>query len=177
MLKYLNILIFTNPPSYVKLITRKWITETVFHNCTKESEGYVVTSKKNYYSIGEMAHLCDISPKTLRYYDQIDLIKPSYKSKETGYRYYSKEQEFTIYTIKQLQHLEFSLKEIKTLIQRDSEDLYEQAIGSRLSFLDQQIETLTNTRNEGSILLNRLHNNTSCNHAASDEKKNRHCRE
>ena len=118
----------------------------------------LVKSKRNYYTIGEMAHLCDINPKTLRYYDQIDLIKPSYKSDETGYRYYSKEQAFTIYTIKKLQQLEFSLKEIKTLIQSDSLDLYEKAIGNKISFLDQKIEALNKTRNEGKMLLNKVSN-------------------
>ena len=127
-------------------------------------------SNRNYYTIGEMAHLCDINPKTLRYYDQIDLIKPSYKSKDTGYRYYSKEQAFTIYTIKKLQQLEFSLKEIKTLIQSDSLDLYKNAIGNKITYLDQKIEALTKTRNEGTMLLNKVSNSKDYYHAGSNDQ-------
>ncbi len=126
-------------------------------------------SKKKYYTIGEMAHLCDINPKTLRYYDQIDLIKPSHKSDETGYRYYSKDQAFTIYTIKKLQQLEFSLKEIKKLIQSNSLDLYEEAIGAKISYLDQKIEALNKTRNEGKMLLNKV--STSKEYYRIDSKK------
>ena len=44
---------------------------------------------KEYYSIGEMARLNFISPHTLRYYDKIDLLKPSHINEENGYRYYN----------------------------------------------------------------------------------------
>lgn len=118
-----------------------------------------MTSKRNnYYTIGEMAKLCDINPKTLRYYDQIDLIKPSYKCEENGYRYYSKEQAFTIYTIKKLQQLEFSLKEINELIKNDDIVLYEKAIGDKVTYLDKKIEDLNRIRNEGKMLLNKMGN-------------------
>lgn len=115
-------------------------------------------SRQNYYTIGEMADLCDINPKTLRYYDDIELVKPSYKSEDTGYRYYSKEQAFTIYTIKKLQKLEFSLKEIRALIQSDDLEMYEREIGNKINYLDQKIESLNKIRNEGKMLLNKVSN-------------------
>ena len=116
-------------------------------------------SKRNHYTIGEMARLCDINPKTLRYYDDIDLINPSCKDEDTGYRYYSKEQAFTIYTVKKLQQLEFSLKEIKLLIQKDNLEMYEREIGNKIKYLDQKIESLNKIRNEGKMLLNKVSNN------------------
>lgn len=42
--------------------------------------------------IGEMAQIHGISAQTLRYYDRIDLFKPSYTNEESGYRYYGIEQ-------------------------------------------------------------------------------------
>ena len=44
------------------------------------------------YRIGEFSYLYKLTIKTLRYYDEIDLFKPSYKEPYTGYRYYSEDQ-------------------------------------------------------------------------------------
>ncbi len=116
--------------------------------------------KTNYYTIGEMANMCDISPKTLRYYDQISLIKPALKCQETGYRYYSKEQAFTIYIIKKLQQLDFSLGEIKTMLSTDDIDTYHRHISNKITCLDRQIDKLKKIRAEGAILLNKIDNNS-----------------
>ncbi|MBO1301252.1 MerR family DNA-binding transcriptional regulator, partial [Enterococcus sp. DIV1271a] len=39
-----------------------------------------------YLSIGKMSKLSNISIRTLRYYDQINLFKPEYINKENNYR-------------------------------------------------------------------------------------------
>lgn len=41
------------------------------------------------FTIGEMAKLFGINAKTLRYYDEIGLIRPEHTDPMTGYRYYS----------------------------------------------------------------------------------------
>ena len=46
------------------------------------------------YSIREVSELAGVSARTLRYYDEIGLLKPLEIS-ETGYRYYG-EQELTL---------------------------------------------------------------------------------
>ena len=53
-------------------------------------------------SIGEFSKICKVSTKTLRYYDEIGLIKPSKINQENGYRYYSIEQLETMLLIKRL---------------------------------------------------------------------------
>lgn len=68
---------------------------------------------KNRFSIGEMAKLHNTTIKTLRYYDEIDLLKPIHTDRKTGYRYYSTEQFEQLNTINYLKELGFSLKEIK----------------------------------------------------------------
>lgn len=68
------------------------------------------------YQIGEFSYLCETTIKTLRYYDKINLLKPEKIDKFTGYRYYSEEQIITFKKIKELQELNFSLKEIKELL-------------------------------------------------------------
>ncbi len=44
------------------------------------------------YSIGEVCRLKGLTPKMLRYYDEIDVFKPTFVDAETGYRYYAPEQ-------------------------------------------------------------------------------------
>ena len=39
------------------------------------------------YSIQELSHLSGVTTRTLRWYDQIGLLKPS-RVAESGYRYY-----------------------------------------------------------------------------------------
>ncbi|MDT8861826.1 MerR family transcriptional regulator [Alkalihalobacillus sp. MEB130] len=68
---------------------------------------------KNMFSIGEMAKLHNITMKTLRYYDEIGLLKPIQIDLNNGYRYYSTEQFEQLNTIQYLKELGFSLKEIK----------------------------------------------------------------
>ncbi len=43
-------------------------------------------------TIKEFANLCGCTTQTLRYYDQINLLKPFFVNEDTGYRYYKKEQ-------------------------------------------------------------------------------------
>ena len=44
------------------------------------------------YTIGEMAKVCGISARQLRYYDQIGVIRPNYRNPDNGYRYYTEDQ-------------------------------------------------------------------------------------
>ncbi|MGS0679185.1 MerR family transcriptional regulator [Lactobacillus johnsonii] len=68
------------------------------------------------YTIGEAAKKLQVSTRTLRYYDEKDLVRPAY-IKENGYRFYSEEQIMQIELILFLKELGFSLKQIKMLIQ------------------------------------------------------------
>jgi DNA-binding transcriptional MerR regulator len=44
------------------------------------------------FKIGDFSRLSQISVKTLRYYDEIGLLKPSKVDQFTGYRLYSADQ-------------------------------------------------------------------------------------
>lgn len=66
------------------------------------------------YKIGDFSKLVNISVKTLRYYDDIDLFKPADVDLFTGYRYYKKEQIKDLELINKLKMIGFSLEEIKT---------------------------------------------------------------
>ena len=68
---------------------------------------------KDYFTIGEISKLFDINTKTLRYYDEIDLFKPSYVNKDNKYRYYTLDQFQYLETITYLKELGLSLDRIK----------------------------------------------------------------
>ena len=68
---------------------------------------------KRYFTVGEMASLFKLNPKTLRFYDEIDLFKPQYINPENNYRYYSIDQIDQLETIEYLKELGLSLKVIK----------------------------------------------------------------
>lgn len=70
-------------------------------------------------SIGEFSKICEVSTKTLRYYDEIDLINPSEINPENGYRYYSIKQLETMLFINRLKQYNLSLEEIRAIIKSE----------------------------------------------------------
>jgi DNA-binding transcriptional MerR regulator len=68
--------------------------------------------KKTLFTIGEMARLFHMNIRTLRYYDEIGILKPEYVNEETNYRYYSTVQFERLNTIKYLRALDVPLEKI-----------------------------------------------------------------
>ncbi len=66
--------------------------------------------------IGDFSKLSRVSIKTLRYYDNMDLLKPVHVDDWTGYRYYAFEQLARLNRILALKDLGFSLAEITELL-------------------------------------------------------------
>ena len=71
----------------------------------------------NLFKIGEIAELFNLNIRTLRYYDDIDLLKPEYVDKNTGYRYYSTAQFEQFNTIRYLRELQIPLDKIREFLQ------------------------------------------------------------
>lgn len=63
--------------------------------------------------IGEFANLFNISIKTVRFYEEKELIKPYYIDKFSGYRYYDENNIEQMKKILYLKRLGLSLDEIK----------------------------------------------------------------
>ncbi len=68
-------------------------------------------------SIGEFSKICKVSAKTLRYYAEIGLILLNEINPENGYRYYAIEQWETMLLIIRLKSYNFSLEEIKQMVE------------------------------------------------------------
>ena len=98
---------------------------------------------KDFLSIGKVAKLKNVSIKSLRYYDEIGILKPALTDHTTGYRYYKEAQLYVLDAISLCIELGIPLKELKKYassdgsydLQRllgDAKDLAENRIRSRL---------------------------------------------
>lgn len=73
------------------------------------------------YTIGDLAKKLNITTRTIRYYDQKGLVKPSRVS-ESGYRLYSAKQVKQLKLIIFLKELGFSLKDIQKILEDKNGD-------------------------------------------------------
>ena len=67
------------------------------------------------YTINKLSRLSGVSTRTLRYYDEIKLLKPA-RVASSGYRIYGEEQADALQQILFYKELDFSLEEIKILL-------------------------------------------------------------
>lgn len=102
------------------------------------------------YSIGKVAKLSHVSIRTLRYYDEIDLLPPTSKN-VAGHRYYSDTDISKLHHILLLKDLGFSLETIHELLSKREFDLQSvlvmrkrviQAEQLQLSKMESSINTL-----------------------------------
>lgn len=68
------------------------------------------------FKIGDFSKISQVSIRSLRHYDAIGLLKPSYTDPFTGYRYYSADQLPRLNRIVALKNLGLSLEEVKRLL-------------------------------------------------------------
>jgi predicted transcriptional regulator YdeE/DNA-binding transcriptional MerR regulator len=89
------------------------------------------------FKIGDFSKLSRVPVKTLRYYDEIGLLKPVAVDRYTRYRYYSIDQLPTLYRILGMKELGFSLEQIGQLL---TGELTPQQIKKMLEVRQSQIE-------------------------------------
>lgn len=75
---------------------------------------------KKFFSVGEAAKIAHTTSETLRHYDRIGLVKPSKKDEWTNYRYYTEQDIVRLNTVRALQIMDLSLKEIKKVLNYDN---------------------------------------------------------
>lgn len=88
------------------------------------------------YSIRELAELAGVSARTLRYYDQIGLLKPLYVN-DAGYRYYGGKEVENLQQILFYRERGFDLKRIRKILYQDDFDIME-ALKEHLAELEAQ---------------------------------------
>ena len=76
-----------------------------------------------YMSIGKVSKLKNVSIKSLRYYDQIGILKPAFVNTETNYRYYTEEQLYLLDAITVCIKLGIPLKDLNNYVEGTSINL------------------------------------------------------
>lgn len=103
-----------------------------------------------YLSIGKISKLSNLSVRTLRYYDQINLFKPEYIDENNNYRYYSVRQLFYLEIIKYLRKLNIPINDIKEALSLSPERL--------CIFLEEQEKEIQRQTNELKLIQKLLKN-------------------
>lgn len=102
------------------------------------------------YTILQLARLSGVTPRTLRYYDQIGLLSPQ-RGAQSGYRLYGEREVLKLQQILLYRELEIPLKQIARLLQVPGFDPTEAlraqraALLKRRERLDQLIHTIDRT--------------------------------
>ena len=98
--------------------------------------------------IGDFAKLCNVSARTLRYYDDEGVLKADFIDEATGYRFYLPEAKEKYQKIIFYKELGFSLEEIKRLLaatEEEEKEMLKQKKGTLLSSVQQiqgQVQTI-----------------------------------
>ncbi len=92
-------------------------------------------------TVGNFAALCACSPRTLRYYDRVELLKPLRVDEWTGYRYYDEGQLRDYWRIRDLQQAGFSISEIRALLRAPAEEVRE-ALDRKLARQEERLRRL-----------------------------------
>lgn len=92
-----------------------------------------------HYAIGEVVKLTGISAHTLRYYDKMDVFKPSYIDTETGYRYYDSNQFWKFEIIKLCKYMEFTLDDVREILNRNQDDVFVEILRKQRPVIQEQI--------------------------------------
>jgi MerR family transcriptional regulator, thiopeptide resistance regulator len=102
------------------------------------------------FTVKQIAHMAGITPRTLHYYDQIGLLKPS-RVGENGYRYYGEEAMLRLQQILLYRELELPLDEIKTImVSREFDTLgalenHREELRKRIHQMERLIKTVDKT--------------------------------
>lgn len=101
------------------------------------------TMEKKFYSIGEMSDICNISKKTLRYYDSIGLITPC-RHDYNNYRYYTKDALLSVIVLKYYKQMGFKLNEMRAFFEGKIPNIHKEISAS----FESKIMELTRAKQE-----------------------------
>ena len=104
--------------------------------------------EKTKLKIGEFSRLMQVTVKTLRHYEQKELLVPDEVDEWTGYRYYSITQMLKLNSIRQLQQLGFTLEEIKDLYDNESHTPSLEQLSKKIEDTEKQLNQLIARRNQ-----------------------------
>ena len=92
---------------------------------------------KDYYKIGEISEMYDMSRDSLMYYEKLGIIEPT--REDNGYRLYSVSDIWRLNLIKELKSLGFSFKMIKEYLENRDLKSTNKLLNDGITLLDDQI--------------------------------------
>ncbi len=101
-------------------------------------------------TVKKLSKMAGITPRTLHYYDQIGLLKPS-RVGENGYRYYGEEAVLLLQQIMLYRQLDLPLADIQKIMGRRDFDVlsalesHKQELAKRIAQLERLVNTVDNT--------------------------------
>jgi|SRR5579872_641220 len=109
------------------------------------------------YRIGEFADLAGVSAKTLRFYDEIEVLRPASVDSRTGYRFYLPQQLEDLASIVALKGLGMSLAQVRELNgKRGSASARKAMLMELKSTLEQSLQSAARSLNWISVALEEL---------------------
>ena len=102
------------------------------------------------YTVKQLANVAGVSARTLHYYDEIGLLKPS-RNPDNGYRIYERPALLRLQQILFLRELGFSLEDIQAILDQPGFDLlpalvqHRQALKERQERLERLLQTVERT--------------------------------
>ena len=113
------------------------------------------------YSIGMFSQICRVTPKTLRHYDEIGLLRLARIDRFTGYRYYTTGQLPRMNQIQSLRQMGFSLTEIIALLDGGAEpetirallELKRGELAARIREDGQRLRLVENILRKGTLMM------------------------
>lgn len=106
------------------------------------------------FTIGQVTKMYDISHDTLRYYDKIDLLKPSVK-KDNGYRYYTMREIEILEMILIAKQLEIPIKDIKEIIEKEDVNAYTELFKIHERIIEEKIKYLNKLKYQVKVSKNK----------------------
>lgn len=103
-----------------------------------------MTTKQNFYTIGEVSKICNISKKALRFYDKIGIMSPDKISEENNYRFYTWETLLHVPIIKYYKQMGFKLEEMKDILGSETYDAMERSFRIKLDELKELEQKINN---------------------------------
>ncbi|KRN99194.1 MerR family transcriptional regulator [Companilactobacillus kimchiensis] len=96
------------------------------------------------FTIGQLSKLFKVKISTLRYYDEVGLLKPARINPETHYRFYSTEQFERLNVIGYLRALDLSIDSIKEFFEARDISKLEEMLQEQKQQIQRQISSLKN---------------------------------
>lgn len=110
-----------------------------------------------YYSSGELAKMCEITIRTVQFYDKKGLLKPS-KISEGGRRQYTESDYIELKYICLYRSLGLSLDEIKQVLKNGSIESIKQLISKQETKIDNDIFQLNQQKERLGTILEQINN-------------------